>query len=80
MFVHSNVLSMSSVACAKSLKSGDIWIAFSHWSEGLLSPWKRIRGMPATEESAHADDFVSLPSISATTLLSRMAGAEITII
>ena len=36
--------------------------------------------MPATEESAHADDFVSLPSISATTLLSRMAEAAITII
>ena len=45
-----------------------------------MSPWRRIRGMPVTEESAHADVPVLLPSMSTMAFRSSKAEAEIKII
>lgn len=71
IFFHLNLFNMSIVACAKYLYSADISTALSHWSNWLLSPWRRTRGMPVTAESAHADAFEWLPPMSAMTFCWR---------
>lgn len=62
---HPNVFSRSNVAC----------IALSHCLKGPSFPWRRIRGMFVTVDSAHAREWLSLSSISAITLCWRNAAA-----